>query len=195
MRCQMKLSVRSRLAVVRLIPPSRCLRDPEDHHRRPLHLPSWFCPRRLSPSPHEHTTAAPHPHRPDTHPLLGQLPGLLVLGVPQQFHDSLLVRRETGDLPNDVLDEELLLTVDTIRERSVCAQANRCTSATHVWTPFRLEGRAFRAMTVVGRPLLEPYRRSTEKSTVISGAIILSVLPVRTASGSLVGHLNVGHFC
>lgn len=46
-----------------------------------------------------------------TYPLLGQLPGLLVLGVPQQFHDSLLVRRETGDLSNDILDEKLLLAV------------------------------------------------------------------------------------
>lgn len=49
-----------------------------------------------------------------TEPLLGQLPGLLVLGVPQQFHNSLLVRRETGNLPNDVLDEKLLFSLDTL---------------------------------------------------------------------------------
>jgi hypothetical protein len=42
-------------------------------------------------------------------PLLGELPGLLVLGVPQQLHDSLLVRGETGNLSDDVPDEDLLL--------------------------------------------------------------------------------------
>jgi len=42
-------------------------------------------------------------------PLLGELPGLLVLGVPQQLHDSLLVRGETGNLSDDVPNEDLLL--------------------------------------------------------------------------------------
>lgn len=45
-----------------------------------------------------------------THPLLGELLGLLVLGVPQQLHDSLLVRREPGNLSDDRLDKGLLLT-------------------------------------------------------------------------------------
>ena len=47
-----------------------------------------------------------------TDPLLGELPGLLVLGVPQQLHDSLLVRGETGNLSDDVPDEDLLLAID-----------------------------------------------------------------------------------
>lgn len=46
-----------------------------------------------------------------THPLLSQLPSLLVLRVPQQLHHSLLIRRETGDFTNDVADEDLLLAV------------------------------------------------------------------------------------
>lgn len=44
-----------------------------------------------------------------THPLLGELLGLLVLGVPQQLHDSLLVRREPGNLSDDRPDKSLLL--------------------------------------------------------------------------------------
>lgn len=44
-----------------------------------------------------------------THPLLGELLGLLVFGVPQQLHDSLLVRREPGNLSDDRPDKSLLL--------------------------------------------------------------------------------------
>jgi hypothetical protein len=50
-----------------------------------------------------------------THPLLCELPGLLVLGVTEQLHDTLLVRGESGDLADDRLDESLLLAVDCIR--------------------------------------------------------------------------------
>lgn len=49
-----------------------------------------------------------------TEPLLGELLGLLVLGVPQQLHDSLLVRREPGNLSDDRLDKGLLLSLDTL---------------------------------------------------------------------------------
>lgn len=47
--------------------------------------------------------------RKSTYPLLGELLGLLVLGVPQQLHDSLLVRRESGNLSDDRPDKGLLL--------------------------------------------------------------------------------------
>ncbi len=50
--------------------------------------------------------------RTSTHPLLGELLGLLVLRVPQQLHDSLLVRGESSDLSDDRLDESLLLAED-----------------------------------------------------------------------------------
>jgi hypothetical protein len=46
-----------------------------------------------------------------THPLLGELPGLLVLRVPQQLHHSLLVWGETADFTDDGLDKDLLLAV------------------------------------------------------------------------------------
>ena len=57
-------------------------------------------------------------HRIDlgTDPLLGELPGLLVLGVPQQLHDSLLVRGETGNLSDDVPDEDLLLAAYSTKQ-------------------------------------------------------------------------------
>lgn len=37
--------------------------------------------------------------------LLGELAGTLVLGVPQQFDNTALVRSETGNLLDDVADE------------------------------------------------------------------------------------------
>lgn len=40
-----------------------------------------------------------------TYPLLGELPGTLVLGVPQQFDNTALIRGETGDLLDDVTDK------------------------------------------------------------------------------------------
>lgn len=43
--------------------------------------------------------------------LLGELLGLLVLGVTEQFHNTLLVGGESSDLTDDVLDEGLLLAV------------------------------------------------------------------------------------
>lgn len=49
-----------------------------------------------------------------TEPLLGELLGLLVLGVPQQLHDSLLVRRESGNLSDDRPDKGLLLGLETL---------------------------------------------------------------------------------
>jgi hypothetical protein len=56
-------------------------------------------------------------------PLLGELPGLLVLGVPQQLHDSLLVRGETGNLSDDVPDEDLLLAAYSTKAVDPLAQA------------------------------------------------------------------------
>ena len=47
-----------------------------------------------------------------TDPLLGQLPGSLVLRVPQQLHHSLLIRGKSSDLSDDALDKDLLLAVN-----------------------------------------------------------------------------------
>jgi hypothetical protein len=52
-----------------------------------------------------------------THPLLGELLGLLVLRVPQQLHNSLLVRGESSDLSDDRLDEGLLLAISSAFSR------------------------------------------------------------------------------
>lgn len=56
-----------------------------------------------------HIPTLPRYKENQTHPLLGELLGLLVLGVPQQLHDSLLVRREPGNLSDDRPDKSLLL--------------------------------------------------------------------------------------
>lgn len=56
-----------------------------------------------------HIPTLPRYKENQTHPLLGELLGLLVLGVPQQLHDSLLVRREAGNLSDDRPDKSLLL--------------------------------------------------------------------------------------
>ena len=51
-----------------------------------------------------------------TYPLLRELPGLLVLGVTEEFHNTLLVRGEAGNLADDGLDESLLLAVGGMRD-------------------------------------------------------------------------------
>jgi hypothetical protein len=40
-----------------------------------------------------------------TYPLLSELPGALVLSVPQKFNDTALIRSETDDLTGDVANE------------------------------------------------------------------------------------------
>ena len=104
-----------------------------------------------------------------TDPLLGELPGLLVLGVPQQLHDTLLVGSETSNLSDDVPDEDLLLAIvqenrGDRSDRSVLTWSRVCHMSaiwpTYVCFPLVLEGLEALGMTVVGLPVLAPYLMS-----------------------------------
>lgn len=112
-------------------------------------------------------TPVPHKDETSTHPLLGELLGLLVLRVPQQLHDSLLVRGESSDLSDDRLDEGLLLATPSAKSR----QCPNC--STNVLTPFLWDGLTALGMTVVGWPRLRPDRESrismgSAKSSIVS---------------------------
>jgi len=46
--------------------------------------------------------------------LLGQFLGLLILAVPQQLHDTALVRGEAADFTDDALDERRILSLKAL---------------------------------------------------------------------------------